>query len=138
MINRGYSQFVAAALMLMASLCSAQESAQAPTRPDVREAWRKAMEQKALPKNGCFKAEYPSTEWQEQQCGRPSPYLNQGGKGAVLNQAGDGDDYVAQAPGSNLILSATGKFLQIAGGSSAAGESGFCPARDHRSSHAAG
>jgi hypothetical protein len=72
-----------------------------------REVWRKAMSQHPLPRNGCFKAQYPSTEWQEVQCGRPSPYLNQGGTGAVTNQAGDGADYLAQASGSNFISSAT-------------------------------
>ncbi len=85
------------------------------------------MSRKPLPKNGCFKAQYPSTEWQEVPCGRPSPYRNQGGKGAVTNQAGDGADYVAQASGSNFISSSTGSFLQIAGGSSANGESGYLP-----------
>jgi len=130
MSDRGKLSFIATIIFMLISSCGlgrSQESAQTPEKPEVREAWRKSMEQKALPKNGCFKAQYPSTEWQEQQCGRPSPYLNQGGKGAVLNQSGDGNDYVAQASGSNFITSATGKFLQIAGGSSAAGETGYLP-----------
>ena len=72
-----------------------------------------------------LKAQYPSTEWQEVQCGRPSPYLNQGGTGAVTNQAGDGADYLAQASGSNFISSATESFLPSAGGWSANGASGY-------------
>jgi hypothetical protein len=134
MFNRRYFPFTAAALMLMASirLCSAQESAQAPVKPEVREAWRKVMVQKSLPKNGCFKAQYPGTEWQEVQCGRPSPYLNQGGKGAGSNyvggiNGGGSNDYVAQATGPNFISSSTGSFPSIAGGSSASGESGYLP-----------
>jgi len=67
-------------LMTSIGLCPAQQSAPAPVKPEIREAWRKVMVQKALPKNGCFKAQYPSTEWQAVQCGRPSPYLNQGEK----------------------------------------------------------
>lgn len=121
--------FLASTLALMASLnlCRAQQPAPAAVKPAEREAWRKSMEKKALPKNGCFKAEYPKTEWEETQCGRPSPYLNQGGKGAVLNTAGDGDDYVAQATGPSFISSSTGSFLSIAGGSSANSVSGYLP-----------
>ena len=130
MLNRAYLSFIAASLTLMAStsLCRAQVSTQ-PSAEELarRETWRKSMVRKALPRNGCFKAGYPSTEWQEVQCGRPSPYLNQGGAGAVTNVAGDGNDYVAKISGSNFISSSTGSFLQIAGGSSANGESGYLP-----------
>jgi hypothetical protein len=129
MFNRVYSPLIATALTLIASisLCRAQEAAQQPASPEIREAWRKSMVRIPLPKNGCFKAQYPSAEWQEVQCGRPSPYLNQGGKGAVTNQAGDGNDYVAKASGPNFISSSTGSFLQIAGGSSANGENAYLP-----------
>jgi len=121
--------FTASTLVLLAgiSLCRAQEPTRAPASPEIREAWRKSMVQKALPKNGCFRAQHPSTEWQEVPCGRPSPYLNQGGKGVVTNEAGDGNDFVAKISGSNFISSSTGSFLQIAGGSSANGESGYLP-----------
>ena len=118
MFNRECFSFAATALILMASisLCRAQAPAQQPpVRPEIREAWRKSMVRKALPKNGCFKAEYPKTDWEEVQCGRPSPFLNQVGPGAGVNVVGDGTDYVAQASGSNFISSSTGSFLQIAG-----------------------
>ncbi len=111
----------------------AQASTQQPPAKNAdREAWRKAMERKALPKNGCFSAQYPSTEWQEMQCGRPSPYLNQGGKRAGPNfvggiSGGGSNDFVAQASGSGFISSSTGSFLQIAGGSSANSVSGYLP-----------
>jgi hypothetical protein len=129
-LNRGFLSFIATSLILMAStrLCWAQ----VPTQPSAeesarRETWRKSMVRKVLPGNGCFKTDYPSTDWQEVQCGRPSPYLNQGGAGAVTNTAGDGNDYVAKISGSNFISSSTGSFPQIAGGSSANGESGYLP-----------
>jgi hypothetical protein len=96
----------------------------------VRETWRKAMVKTPRPKNGCFKVEYPSTEWQEVQCGRPSPYMNskdpRRGK-AEANTVGHGADYVVQAYGSNLISSSEGSFLPIAGGSSTAGLEGYLP-----------
>jgi hypothetical protein len=77
-----------------------------------------------LPKNGCFKADYPSTDWLEVQCGRPSPFLNQGRTGAKLNNVGDGADYVAQASGSGFISSAEGSFQLITGVTGVNGVSG--------------
>jgi hypothetical protein len=75
-----------------------------------RKAWGAEMSKRPLPKIGCFTASYPSTEWQEVQCGPPS---------TTLNVVGDGGDFVAATSG--LISSATGSFLS---GSSASGESG--------------
>jgi len=65
MFNRGHLALIATTLMLMAStsLCWAQQATQPPVKSEVREVWRKSMVRKALPGNGCFKAEYPSTEW---------------------------------------------------------------------------
>jgi len=100
------------------------QTAAQPVKPEIREAWRKSMVRKDLPKNGCFKADYPSTYWQEVECGRPSPYLNQGKKGAAINQVGDGADYVIQAPGSSLISSVEGSFLPITGVTGVSGVSG--------------
>jgi hypothetical protein len=81
-----------------------------PPPAQSREAWRAEMAKRPLPKNGCFNATYPSTEWQEVPCGRPSPYLN---------QVGDGADFVAATSG--LISSAEGSFLSP---TSASGETG--------------
>jgi len=117
MCTRGYSRFAATALLLIASatLSQAQETKQKPANPEIREAWRKSMLRKALPKNGCFKVEYPNTEWQEVPCGRPSEHLNQRGPAAELNSVGNGFDYVVQASGSNLISSTVGSFLALPG-----------------------
>jgi Bacterial Ig-like domain (group 3) len=113
MLKRMHLSFIATSLMLVASTghCQAQQTAQPPVKSEIHEAWRKSMVRKALPKNGCFKAEYPSTEWQEMQCGRPSPHPNF--PCVVGGTVGDGCDYVAQASGSNLISSAEGSFLPI-------------------------
>ena len=120
MFNSGYLSFIATNLMLItsASLCQAQQATQPPVSPEIREAWRKTMVRTPLPKNGCFKAEYPSTEWHEVPCGRPSPYLNQKrGKGVGVDQVGYGYS------GSNLI-SSVGSFPSIAGASYMNGVSG--------------
>jgi hypothetical protein len=77
-----------------------------------RKAWNAQMSRLPLPKNGCFTATYPNTEWREVQCGRPSPYKN---------LVGDGADYVAQTSG-NYITSSTGTFVSPA--SSAGSETG--------------
>jgi len=134
MFNRSYP-FTAAAFMLMASIgvCQVQQAAQKTASPQIREVWRKSMAQKALPNNGCFQAQYPSTEWHEVQCGRPSPYFNQGKKGGTVPDfvggidGGGSNDYVAQATGPTPISSSTGSFPSIAGGSSANSESGYLP-----------
>jgi hypothetical protein len=94
---------------------SVAQSAAAPSEPTqserrAREAWRTEMSRRPLPKNGCFKANYPKTEWQEVPCGRPSPYLN---------QVGDGGDFVAATSG--LISQVEGSFLSP---TSASGETG--------------
>jgi hypothetical protein len=93
----------------------------ATTPPDQQamQAWRAEMARRPLPKNGCFTASYPNKEWQEVQCGRPSPFPNQRGSGVGANLVGNGADYAAKASG--LISSAVGSFLP---GSSASGVSG--------------
>jgi hypothetical protein len=69
-------------------------------KPEERKAWNARMLKVPAPKNGCFTAAYPDTEWREVECGRPSPYRN---------LVGDGTDYVAQTSG-NYISSSTGTF----------------------------
>ena len=41
----------------------------------VRENWRKSMVKTSRPKHGCFKADYPSTTWEEVPCGAPSKHI---------------------------------------------------------------
>jgi hypothetical protein len=126
MSNRRHFLSGAAALMLTAGihLCYAQQSVRTPVKPELREAWRKSMVQTPVPKNGCFKVEYPSTDWQEAPCGDPSPLANQKRPGTTTNQVGSGIDYVAKATGSNHISSATGSFVSIPGVTVVSGDSG--------------
>ena len=74
-----------------------------------RRAWRAEMSKRPVPKNGCYHAAYPDTEWREVQCGRPSPVPNQPRKGGGANIVGNGADYAAKTSG--LISSVTGSFL---------------------------
>jgi hypothetical protein len=103
---------------------AAMPSEATQSEQQAREAWRREITARPLPKIGCFIASYPSKEWQEVQCGAPSSTFNQGKTGA---DAGAGADFVAATSG--LISSATGSFLS---GSSASGESG--PAAGQRES----
>jgi hypothetical protein len=125
MCKRGYVSLLALTPMLVAGIrvCRAQQSAQTPVNREVREAWRKAMLQKPLPRTGCFKVEYPKTEWEEVACGAPAArlFIPAKHRGAI-DQVGDGHDNVVQASGSNLISSAVGSFLP--GESRAASEKG--------------
>jgi hypothetical protein len=79
----------------------------------VREAWRKNMVKTPRPKHGCFKAEYPSTTWEEVPCGRPSTHFNPRKGKIKTNIVGNGSDYAIQASGSNKITSAEGSFMPL-------------------------
>jgi len=106
---------------LMAQDSQKPAAASTETQTAEQKAWRQAMSRRPLPKNGCFTASYPSTEWREVQCGRSSPYHNKprGGRRSDANLVGDGNDFVAKTSG--LISSATGAFLSP---TSASGENG--------------
>jgi hypothetical protein len=124
MFDRGRFLFAATALLLLvgAGISHAQQPSSQVVKPEVREAWRKSMVRQAVPKNGCFKAEYPSTRWEEVRCGRPSPYPNF--PCTTSSTVGDGCDFVAQASSSNLISSAEGSFPNHTGVSVVTGLSG--------------
>jgi len=112
--NRAYLSFIIATSMLAAgvSLCPAQSGDQ-----EARTAWRDTMSRTPLPKKGCFRASYPSTEWQEVQCTTPPSHpLPRTGEGnlspdTVGNNSGD---WTAQVPG--LISSAEGSFISVTPG----------------------
>jgi hypothetical protein len=118
------SRATAASPEAPAAAATAQPS---PEEAAKRKAWNAEMSRRPVPKNGCFNATYPSTEWQEVQCGPPSPDFNQerkaaGPKEAGPNDAGGGADFVAFTSG--VISSATGSFLTIPSVTGASGESG--------------
>jgi hypothetical protein len=72
-----------------------------------------------LPKEGCFEASYPSTDWQEVPCATPPSYpLGRTGVGGTSpNTVGGGgtNDFVAQVA-SGLISTAEGSFLTVTPG----------------------
>lgn len=79
-----------------------------------REVWRHSMRQIHLPKNGCFKASYPSNKWQEESCTTAPnvPYLP--ANGPSPKTVGNGDDFAGHVT-SGLLSSAEGTFLYSSG-----------------------
>ena len=98
--------------------------------PSLRLAWAKTMHHTAAPKEGCFHASYPSTEWQEVPCAAPNGYrsarprrLNQKeGSHAEVGGTGGGtplnNDIVVQAPSGHLFSKVVGNFPTVNGVSS--------------------
>jgi uncharacterized repeat protein (TIGR03803 family) len=94
--------------------------AQAPSpTPESREAWHESMVRTPLPKQGCFKASYPDTEWQEVPCTTPPSYpllrTRFGGIDPDTVGGGGSNDYAAQAA-SGLISTAVGSFMSVTPG----------------------
>ena len=86
------------------------------------DAWRASMSRVPLPKNGCFKASYPSTDWREVPCATPPSYpLGRTGVGGNDSETvgGGSDDYAAWVPG--FIVTAEGSFISVTPGISEAG-----------------
>ena len=106
--------------ILGASLCgglclSVTGAAQAGPTAEARltEAWRAAITGVAVPGQGCFTAEYPSTVWMPVACTKApaGPFVpKRGPKGFVV---GNGNDYAAET--ASPISSAVGSFPSIKG-----------------------
>ena len=73
------------------------------------EAWRKSMARVPLPKKGCFKASYPSTEWHEVTC-TTAPVRPYAPRPFTVGSAVDFSAVVA-----GHIASATGSFDSVNG-----------------------
>jgi hypothetical protein len=113
----GLALSVAIPVRLPAQTAADQASAawQAADKP-TREAWRKEMTRKGLPKNGCFTIKYPDTSWHEVACLPPSKYPNppQAPAGKQPNTVGNlSGDWDAQTAGS--INTAEGSFISVNG-----------------------
>jgi hypothetical protein len=83
-----------------------------PEEKQKRKDWHDSMLRKPAPKNGCFNAAYPNTEWQEVPCvAAPNiPSIpRHGPRPAVV---GNGNDVAAQAP-SGHITQAIGHFENV-------------------------
>jgi hypothetical protein len=110
-------------IFLAALVSAAVTSAMAAEKsPPPMEAWRKAMARVPLPTKGCFKASYPSTQWQEVQCTtaptRPYPPA----RGPQPATVGNGHDVSAEVSG--LLSEAVGSFDSVTGVTSETGQVG--------------
>jgi hypothetical protein len=79
-----------------------------------RDNWRAVMAHNTELGEGCFRASYPSIDWEQVECNelhpRVHPVFHKPGEGQVT---GNGHDYVAQAPG--LIEGTLGTFPTVTG-----------------------
>jgi hypothetical protein len=78
-----------------------------------REEWRTSIQRTPLPRNGCFIAAFPSTNWQEVPCGKAPPAPSMPAHGIRPFIVGSSDDESAQTTG--MISSAVGSFDKVIG-----------------------
>src|ERR1035438_7552893 len=92
--------------------------AEPPAQSGSLEAWHASMSRAPLPQNGCFKASYPSTEWQEIPCTTPPSYPQPRRRGGNPNPdtvgGGGTNDFSAQVSGP--ISTAEGSFISVTPG----------------------
>ena len=91
------------------------DATQVPTEAE-REKWRGTMQRAPKPKNGCFSATYPETEWREVPCRTPPNKLfmpKRAGMTVAEIVGGAGVDFSAQATGQ--ITEAEGSFDSVSG-----------------------
>jgi hypothetical protein len=92
-----------------------------------RQVWRENMAQVPTPAAGCFHAVYPSNAWQQVECKQLSAQHTHTLPARVKQNhlqpetAGNGNDYVLQAPGSSLISKTIGSFPSVTGVTSETG-----------------
>lgn len=124
----GWLGLVASALVAVAAVSEVSaapaDPALSPTvhaKSRVLEEWRKSMARSLAPERGCFRADYPETQWKPVPCITvpPRPHAPRSGSGPVPNAVGDGHDYVAGLSGGGMISYAEGSF----GTSAVTGES---------------
>ena len=95
---------------------SSQESAKQQPAEAEREGWRKKMLRIPRPKNGCFTATYPETEWREVPCKEPphKPYPPKRlGMMRTDTVGGTGSNFSAVVTGH--ITEAEGSFDRVTG-----------------------
>jgi hypothetical protein len=102
-----------AAAALISTCCLQPVSAGQTADAAARDNWRSVMAQNSQGE-GCFRASYPNTVWEQVECKelhpRVHPAFHKPGEGQVT---GNGNDYVAEAPG--LISAALGTFSKVTG-----------------------
>jgi hypothetical protein len=96
-----------------------------PTAVKARKEWRKTMHHTPAPREGCFHASYPSTQWQTVQCAPAPGYRSARPRGFNPEQVGGtgsgSTDLVTQAPSGYLFSNVEGTFLSVRGVTSETG-----------------
>jgi len=95
-------------------------AALSPEERQKREEWQKSMSQVPLPKKGCFRAVYPSIEWQETPCTTGPAYPMPPRRGPRPLTVGNSSDVSPQVP-SGFISTAIGSFDSVTGVTSESG-----------------
>ena len=95
------------------SVAPAAPAAAGTAQGSSEEQWRRAMSTTPLPKEGCFKASQPSTEWVEIPCAAPPnvPYLPRKAHGSPAVRTVE--DFTASVSGT--ISWAEGSFPRVTG-----------------------
>jgi hypothetical protein len=89
-----------------------QEEQVSPEEKKKRKDWNDSMLRKAAPKQGCFKAIYPSTDWKEVKCVAPPKHPALPKFGPRPGVVGNANDISAHAPTGN-ISQAIGSFDSV-------------------------
>jgi hypothetical protein len=110
-----------AAVCVPAAFAAQADEQVGPIGELARQVWRENIVQVPTPAAGCFQAVYPSNAWQQVACkqlsARHTHTLPAKVKQSHLQPetAGNGNDYVLQAPGSSLISKTIGSFPSVTG-----------------------
>lgn len=114
-----FSIAVASALLGVSGLPSAfaqSDEAVDQVEAQAREVWRATMHELSAPGRGCFRAAYPSTQWEKVEClpapGYRSALRSPDGRQDIV---GNGYDYVAGAPSGRLFSLVAGSFPTVSG-----------------------
>jgi hypothetical protein len=111
------------AALVIGLLCSSPALAQTPPQTGEKVSpeeakqhkdWNESMLKKPAPKQGCFKADYPSTDWKEVKCVAPPKHPALPRNGPRPGVVGNSNDISAQAP-SGHISRAIGAFDTVSG-----------------------
>ncbi|HEY1659504.1 MAG TPA: hypothetical protein VGG14_14215, partial [Candidatus Sulfotelmatobacter sp.] len=110
---------VAASMLSIAGVPSLLAAQSSDSEAQARQVWRETMHHVETYGTGCFHASYPSTQWEEVECGGVPNYRSalakHTGNAQTETVAGNWYDYVAQAPSGHLLGSAVGSFPTITG-----------------------
>jgi hypothetical protein len=101
-----------------------QETTKLPVAPALKD-WQNAMRKVRPRKIGCFKASYPSLEWQEIACTAAPSYPQRPARGFGPNSVGNHVDYSAEVTGARMFWDVIGSFDSVTNSSGTVTENGF-------------